>query len=200
MTRAGALHPRGRRVPSAYPRRFEREVMLADGRTVNLRPIVPADIDELRRAVAEGDPQTLHDRLLGGRPPQTDEEFTKLVTVDYDRRFAMVALTPDRHGVGVARYEASPGGRSAEVAVAVDPQWRHVGLATALLRLLGEAALGNGITRLTAEFLRANVDVGALLADARLPIVVRLEDEVAVAEIDLTAAIGEVVREAEPAG
>jgi GNAT superfamily N-acetyltransferase len=199
MTRRSALHPRGRQVPAAYPRRFEREVVLADGRTVSLRPIVPDDIDELRLAVAESDPQTLHDRLLGGRPPQTDEEFSRLVTVDYDRRFAVVALTPDERGAGIARYEAAADSTSADIAVAVDPQWRHVGLATALLRLLGEAALGNGITHFTAEFLRANVDVGALLADAHLPVVVRMEDEVAVAEVDLTAAIGEMVTEPQAA-
>ena len=172
---------------------------LADGRVVWLRPIVPDDVDELRRKVAEGDPQTLHDRLLGGRPPQTDEEFTRLVTVDYDRRFAVVALSPDRRGVGIARYEARQGDDAAEVAVAIDPQWRRVGLATALLRLLGEAALGNGIERFTAEFLRANVDVGSLLTEAHLPVVIRVEDDVAVAEVDLTAAVEAMDRGAQPA-
>jgi GNAT superfamily N-acetyltransferase len=196
MTRTvrSALHPRGRLVPAVYPRRFECNTTLRDGRRVVLRPIVPEDTDALRQAVAEADAETLHNRFLGGRPPQTDEEFARLASVDYDRRFAVVALSPDGRGVGIARYEALHDGGSAEVAVAIDPAWRRVGLATALLHLLGVAALDNGIERFSVEFLLANVDVTTLLTESHLPVVVRQHHGVAEAEVNLTAVIGDTVQ------
>ena len=177
----------GLHAPPGYPRFYERETALADGRVAYLRPILPRDVDALREAVAEADAETLRHRFLGGRPPVTDEEFRRLACVDYDRRFAIVALSPSRRGIGIARYEAT-GGSSAEVAVAVDPGWRRVGLATALLRLLGEAALEHGIDRFTVEFLVDNVDVASILRESHLPVVVHQGDGAAEAEVDIGAA------------
>jgi GNAT superfamily N-acetyltransferase len=189
------LHPRGRLLPDHYPRGYERVVELRDGRVITLRPIVPSDLEDLRRAVAEADPDTLRSRFLGGRPPESDEEFTRLVAVDYDRRFAIVARSDDGAGIGIARYEAIGDGTEAEVAVAVDPAWRRVGVATALLHLLGEAAVDNGIERFDVEFVLANVDVGALLAESHLPMVLRRRNGVGEAQVDLTALVGDQVEE-----
>lgn len=180
--------PRGLRAPTGYSRVYERDMTLTDGRVVRLRPVVPDDVEELRRAVAEADAETLHSRFLGGRPPETDEEFERLVRVDYDRRFAVVALTQSRRGVGIARYEAGPDGDAAEVAVAVDPGWRRVGLASAMLMLLGQAALDHAITRFTMEFMVENVDVSSIMSATHLPVVVHQSHGVAEAEVDLSAA------------
>jgi GNAT superfamily N-acetyltransferase len=177
-------------LPDGYPRGYERRVVLRDDREVDLRPIIPGDLDELRQALAEADPDTIRNRFLGGRPPQTDEELLHLVTVDYDQRFAVVARAEGR-GVGIARYEASADGKSAEVAVAVDPAWRRVGLASAMLQLLGEAAIEHGIERFEVEFVLANVDVGTLLKESRLPVVLHRHDTTAEAVVDLTAVLGE---------
>lgn len=186
--RLPVLRPRGRRRPEGYDSGYEREVTLADGRVAHLRPVVPTDIDELRRAVAEADQETIRRRFLGGRPPDTDEAFERLVTVDYDRRFAVVALSDSHRGIGIARYEALPGQDAADVAVAVDPGWRRVGLATALLRLLGEAALDHDVYRFTADFLTENADVAAILEASGLPIDHSEQQGVVEAEVDLSAA------------
>ena len=181
------LRPRPR-IPPGYSRSYERETTLDDGRVVHLRPIVPDDVDELRNAVAEADSETLHGRFLGGRPPSTDEEFQQLVRVDYDRRFAVVALSQSGRGVGIARYEAADGSTRAEVAVAVDPGWRRVGLATALMRLLGEAAIDHGIETFTLVFVVDNVDVNSILRESQLPVVLHRSQELIEAEVDIGAA------------
>lgn len=156
-------------VPEGYPRSLEHRLALVDGRKVFLRPILPSDAEELRRAVAGADTQTLRRRFLGGSPPRTAEEFEHLVRVDYRHRLAIVALAEDGHGVGLARYEALPESRTAEIAVAVDPDWRHVGLATALMRQLATGAVANGIDRFTAEFFADNLDVSDLLDESETP-------------------------------
>jgi GNAT superfamily N-acetyltransferase len=62
----------------------------------------------------------------------------------------------------IARYEPLQEG-VAEVTIAVDPAWRRVGLATALIEMLAEAALDRGIHTFSAYYLAENRPVAALL-------------------------------------
>ena len=158
-----------RDVPSGYPSELEQRVTLADGREVFVRPIVPADIDALREAIANADAQAIHDRFLGGRPPTDERTLRHLTTVDYVYRLAMVAFDPNGRGAGIARYEGAADTDLAEIAVVVDPAWRQVGLATALLRILAGAALERDISRFAATSYADNIDVRDILARSGLP-------------------------------
>ncbi len=158
--------------PDGYPRELERRITLADGRRVFIRPVVPGDANALVHAVRTADPATLRARFLGGAPPTDRATIIHLVTLDYVDRLALAAFG-DGRGVGLARYEAirnsngTPTG-SADVAVVVDPVWRRVGLASALLRLLAEAAAARGITRFVATYYATNADVAAIIAETGL--------------------------------
>ena len=161
-------------------------VVLRDGRAVTIRPIRVSDLPELRRALREADPETLHRRFLGGRPPQSTEELRRLVTVDHVTREALVAIAPDGRGVGIARYEGLPEDEhTADVAVAVDPQWRRVGLASALLVRLATAALHHGVKRVQADYYATNADVADLLRRAGVPVSVSRDAGVVEAAIEL---------------
>jgi RimJ/RimL family protein N-acetyltransferase len=151
-------------VPPGYPREYERRLRLLDGRTVSIRPVVPDDAVELADAIRTADPDTLRRRFLGGPPRVTPALLERLTTLDYVRRFALAAFD-DRTGRGVAitRYETTGEG-VAEVAAAVDPAWRRIGLATAMVKLLAQAALDRGIHEFTASYLAVNRPVAALLA------------------------------------
>ncbi|MGB8649708.1 MAG: GNAT family N-acetyltransferase, partial [Mycobacteriales bacterium] len=170
--------------PEGFPQDLEQDVTLLDGREVFVRPILPSDADELRRAVENADPETLRTRFLGGSPPHHEEDFQHLVRVDYDRRMAVVAFAKEGQGVGIARYEAVEDGDAAEVSVAIDPAWRQVGLASALVRVLGEAAVQHGIHRFSAEFFADNVDVADILTEAGLPYQSR-RDDAGVVSVDI---------------
>ncbi len=164
---------------------------LDDGRRVFLRPIVPDDAAELGAAMLDADPETLHLRFLGGAPKVTPALLEHLTEIDYERHFAMVARAQDGQGVAVARYVGNrgsaadappaegafgsgiaPGPRSAEVAVAVLPEWRRVGVATALVRALAGRALECGFTDFTASFLSENRPVAELAHEGRARVVV----------------------------
>ncbi|WP_127509730.1 GNAT family N-acetyltransferase [Actinoplanes solisilvae] len=152
-----------RSVPPAYPREYERELRLSDGRLVRLRPIVPGDAAQLADAIRTADADTLHRRFIGSPPPLTPELLRHLCELDYGRRFALVATDPvTGRGVAIARYEATTD-EVAEVAVAVDPGWRRAGLATALIELLAEAALDRGIATFSACYLAGNRPVASLV-------------------------------------
>lgn len=92
--------------------------------------------------------------------------FAHLTCLGYRRRFALVAIDPATgRGVAIARYEPA-GDDTGEVAIAVSHSWRHVGLATALVSLLAQAALERGVVTFTASYLAANRPVAALVEDA----------------------------------
>jgi RimJ/RimL family protein N-acetyltransferase len=158
------VHATGR--PPGYPSDLERHLVLRDGRGVDVRPIVPEDAAELAEAIRTADADTLYRRFLGGAPPLTPRLLEYLTVLDYRTRLALVARDPvTGRGVAVARYDLiGPG--TAEAAVAVGPDWRRAGLATALLRVLGEGALRQGIHTFTAYALAGNRPVSALIAEA----------------------------------
>ena len=154
--------------PPGYPARYEREVRLHDGRAVRIRPILPGDGPALAEAIRTADPETIRGRFLGGRPPVTPELVRHLTVVDYQARFALVAIDPvSGGGVGIARFETvADDDGVAEVAVAVGSAWRHAGLGTELLRLLAEAAAERGVRTFTGRYWAENRPVAALIEDA----------------------------------
>jgi len=162
-------------LPPDYPSSYESVIRLADGRRVEIRPIVPSDAAELAEAIRTADAETLRARFLGGPPPLTDALLDGLTRVDYVSRFALVARSGGR-GVAVARYAAMPasgeGSAVADVAVAVAPEWRRVGLATALVELLARRAQECGITDFTALFSAENRPVTELAHEGHARVVI----------------------------
>lgn len=157
------LMPSPNRVPPGYPREYERRIRLRDGRTVAIRPLIPADAPLLAEAFMNADPDTLRRRFLGGPPHVTPRLLARLTTLDYEHRFALAAADERTgRGVAIARYEALGDG-VADVAIVVDPAWRRIGLATALIELLAKAALDRGIHEFSAYYLAENRPVAALL-------------------------------------
>jgi RimJ/RimL family protein N-acetyltransferase len=153
----------GSLLPPGYPAELERQLRLRDGRTVLVRPILPTDAPELAEAFRRADRDTLYRRFLSGPPPMTERRLRRLTTVDYVRRLAIVARdTETGAGVAVARYEPQGDG-VAEVAVVVDAGWRRVGLATALVELLAEAALDRGVHTFSMTYLAENRPVASLV-------------------------------------
>ena len=92
----------GQDLPLKYPSTYESVITLADGRRVEIRPILPSDTPELAEAIRTADTETLRARFLGGPPPLTDATLDRLTRVDYCSRFALAAFSQGR-GVAIAR-------------------------------------------------------------------------------------------------
>jgi len=157
-------------VPPGYPQEYRRLVTLRDGRSVLIRPVLPADAAALAQSIASADADTIHRRFLGGRPRVTPELLEFLTTVDYTSRFALVAVDPaSQRGVAIARYEPAGQDGAADVAIAVIPGWRGAGLASELLHVLAQAASERGIHTFTGMYLADNSPVAALVNAADEP-------------------------------
>ncbi len=155
--------------PPGYPAAYEHAVRLSDGRTVVVRPVVPEDVAALAAAVRRADPETLRRRFLGAAGPRTPEQLRRLVELDYVRRFAVAAFDASGTGVGIARYEGARTWPAVELAVVVDPGWRHVGLATALLGDVVRRAVEQGAHSALVDFFSDNLPVARLLEESGLP-------------------------------
>ncbi|HEY5248495.1 MAG TPA: GNAT family N-acetyltransferase [Dermatophilaceae bacterium] len=162
-------------LPADYPSSYESVMRLADGRRVKIRPILPSDAPELAEAIRTADAETLRARFLGGPPPLTDATLHTLTRVDYRSRFALAAFSQGR-GVAIARYAAPPpsgsGSVVADVAVAVAPEWRRVGLSTVLVERLARRAQECGITHFTALFSAENRPVTKLAHEGNARVVI----------------------------
>jgi len=187
-------------LPAGYPTGLRRRLRLRDRREVLVRPILPSDAAELAEAFRRADPDTLYRRFLSGSPQVTERLLRHLTVVDYVRRLALVAADAETGtGVAVARYEPQGDG-VAEVAVAVDPGWRRVGLATALVELLAEAALDRGVHTFTVTYLAENRPVSSLVSGATGPGLRRIRDGIAECAIALDRErVEAAVREFTPA-
>ncbi len=148
--------PTDSELPNGYPKELEGDFDLSDGRNVRIRPILPADVDDLADAIAHADSETLLHRFFTAAPYLSEKQIHYLAEVDYRRRLALVAADDEGRGVAVARYECHTDCTVAEVAVAVAPEWRSGGLATEMLRRLEEPARRNGFTELDAVYLPEN--------------------------------------------
>jgi acetyltransferase len=150
------MRPYEQDLPSGYPRELEGEFVVRDGRRVWIRPILPADVDDLAAAIAGADSETLLHRFFTAAPNLSDKQIHYLAGVDYRKRLALVAGDEEGNGVAVARYESHPEDSAAEVAIVVAPDWRSGGLATEMLRRLEKPARGNGIATFDAVYLPEN--------------------------------------------
>ena len=138
-----------------YPSRWEADVVLADGGTVQLRPIRPDDADPLRAMHSRLSPDTVYMRFFSMVRTVSAREVERLTTVDYDDRVAVVAVLRDEI-VGVTRYDRLLGTADAEVAVVVEDAHQGRGLGPLLLEHLAAAGEEQGIERFVANVLPSN--------------------------------------------
>ena len=138
-----------------------REVSLADGTRVLIRPIEPADREALAAGFDRLSPESRYLRFFGPMRELGAHELDYLTRVDHRDHEALVAVVGDE-GVGVARYvRTGPG--EAEPAVTVADAWQRRGIGTALLDALADRAREEGVERFRALVLAQNADAIALL-------------------------------------
>jgi len=139
----------------------EVRVQLSDARLVTIRPILPSDLDALRRFFRALSRTTLRLRFhspINELPEQLLHDFT---TSD-PRALALVAEIPDRAAdqrttiVAEARYVRRADSESAEFALVVADNWRRIGLGTTLTRILARCARFAGVLRLDGDVLDDN--------------------------------------------
>jgi hypothetical protein len=129
--------------------RFDRDVVLATGRVVQVRACQPEDLDGLRTFYDQLSRTSSHYRFFGVRGTIPDDELRRATIHDLRRTVTLVA---ESEGViiGVGEYHVTDDGEEAEVAFAVADVHHREGVATVLLEDLAMIARSSGVRRLAA--------------------------------------------------
>ncbi len=168
----------------AYPAHWEANVVLVDGGTVFVRPIMPEDAERLVAFHQRLSAQTLHYRFFSPRPRLSARDVERFTVVDHDDRVALVAMLGDDM-IAVARYDRLPGSDEAEVAFVVEDSHQGRGLGTLLLEHLAAAARERGIHRFVAETLPDNQPMIGVFRSAGWEVRTRFEDGLIVVEFPI---------------
>jgi RimJ/RimL family protein N-acetyltransferase len=179
-TRGGEDRPVQEPVPDGYPGDLVETAYLVDGTEIVFRPILPTDAERFARLYERLSPEALYRRFFAPVPRLQPAMVRHLVTVDYDSRFALVAVVGDEV-VGVARYDRVPPEQAdgvegaAEVAVIVEDAWQGRGIATRLLWRLSAAARERGLRMFYAGVQAENRPMMGLLQVIADEVETRLE-------------------------
>lgn len=165
--------------------RWASTVVLGDGDTALIRPITPADRDELRSFHERQSSESKYRRYFSAKPSLSEAELDRFTNVDFVDR---VALVVEWNGafIGWASYEKWPNRDDAEAAFMVDDGHQGKGIATLLLEHLAAIARSNGITRFTAEVLAENRAMMTVFVRAGWPLQRRFDSGVIDLDFDLT--------------
>ncbi|HEX6076413.1 MAG TPA: GNAT family N-acetyltransferase [Micromonosporaceae bacterium] len=146
------------------------DVLAADGRIVQIRPVRPDDASGLLALYERESDESLRLRFFTAGRGALHCEVDRLVRPAGPDH---VALAADDAGelVGVASYEREPGTDRAEFAVIVDDRHHGRGIGTLLLEHLAGYARRQGIRQLTGDVLAENA---AMLRVARDLVTTRL--------------------------
>lgn len=152
-------------IPFIYPAHWEADVVLRDGATAHLRPVVPTDRDALETMYAGQSEKTIYLRFFGYKPKLSDKELTRFTTVDHNDRVAFVLFQGDEM-IGIGRYDRSHVPEEAEVAFMISDAHQGRGIGSVLLEHLAAAAKERGIVRFSAEVLPQNRKMLNVFKDA----------------------------------
>ncbi len=139
----------------SYPLEWEADVVAADGATVHIRPITPADADALLGLHARSSERTRYLRFFSPYPRVSDKDLFRFTNVDHCARVALVVLLGEDI-IAVGRYERLADRDEAEVAFLVEDAHQGRGLGSVLLEHLAAAAQERGVRRFVAEVLAEN--------------------------------------------
>ncbi len=155
-TQAGSADPAPS--PRDYPEHWEADVLLRDGRTAHLRPILPEDAEGLVEFYSHVSQESKYFRFFAPMPTLSDHDVKRFTNVDYHDRVALVMTVAERI-IAVGRYdvvEKETNHSRAEVAFLVQDAHQGRGIAQLLLEHLAQAGRERGVDRFVAEVLPNN--------------------------------------------
>ena len=165
-----------------YPKEFEFDALLKDGRVIRFRPIRPEDADRERQFFQRVGPESAYFRFFRMKADLGPEELRYFTTVDYDDRMAFIAIHED-HMVAVGRYDVLPersdeDHKVAEVAFLVQDDYQGRGVGSHLLQHLTVYARLRGITEFEAFVLADNRAMLRLFRNSGYKLTRQLEEAI----------------------
>jgi acetyltransferase len=154
-SRKGRGHPRFAVRP--YPKEWERDLTLDDGRRVFVRPVRPEDEELVVEFFRHVTPEDLRLRFFAAIRDFSHPFIARLIQIDYARAIVFVALDAES-GVmlGAVRLQADANRDTGEYGILVRSDMKGLGLGWGLMLLMIEWARAEGLRLIEGQVLRGN--------------------------------------------
>ncbi len=141
------------------------DVLLKDGSTARIRPILPDDAPAVVSFHGKLSAESIRLRFFTPHPRLSEREIERLTHLTGGDDLALVALR-GADIVAIAQYDREPESEEAEVGFVVDDSYHGRGLSSLLLERLAAEARHYGIKRFVAQTLWENQAMRDVLRDA----------------------------------
>lgn len=141
------------------PPDYRREMVLADGKRLVIRPITCLDKKTLLQFHTRLSPETRFFRYHYSKGELTESDLQNFCDLDYVNSMGLVVeINGDKDSdiIAVGRYIRVPPDHTAEIAMVVQDSMQNKGIGTNLLRHLAILARQHDIHRFVGEVLRNN--------------------------------------------
>ncbi len=155
-----------------YPEELETTMTTKDGQELVVRPIQPTDEEMLSDMFYDLSDQSIINRFFNMLKSMPHRKLQQLCCIDYETEMSLVAIAesgPKQKIVGVGSYYLSPATKRAEIAFLVADAYQSKGIGTFLMKSLVSIAKAKKIKGLTAEVMRDNIAMIALMHKAGVP-------------------------------
>lgn len=163
------------------PQELRTSMLLDDGTQVTVRPIHPTDEPRMKDLFYDLSQQTIYYRFMSHQKRFPQKQIQNFVYIDHRNEVSFVATVPAAYGdeiIATGGYFLDPTTNRAEVAFVVRDTWQGRGIGSFLMRYLITVAKRNGIAGFTAEVLRPNKAMQAVLHKSGSEVRSRLSGDV----------------------
>jgi acyl-CoA hydrolase/GNAT superfamily N-acetyltransferase len=169
------------------PKELRTTTVLDDGTLISFRPIHPTDEPGTRDLFYSLSQETIYYRYMSHMKRIPRKQMQNFVYVDHRNEVAVVGTIPEASGdeiIVIGRYYLDPKTNRAEVAFVVRDDWQNRGIGAFVLKHLVNIAKRNGIAGFTAEVMRDNKAMQAVINHSGLKIRSNLNEGVYHFEMD----------------
>jgi acyl-CoA hydrolase/GNAT superfamily N-acetyltransferase len=163
------------------PKEVKTTMLLDDGTLVSFRAMQPTDEKETRDLFYSLSQETVYYRYMSHMKRIPRKQLQNFVYVDHRTEVAIVGTVPEAHGediIAIGRYYLDQKTNRAEVAFVVRDDWQMQGIGGFIMKHLGTIAKRNGISGFTAEVMRDNKPMQAVINHSGFKVQSTLNDGV----------------------
>ncbi|NLS13384.1 bifunctional acetate--CoA ligase family protein/GNAT family N-acetyltransferase [Vibrio sp. SM6] len=165
-----------------FPAEFVETVVLKNGQTILLRPILPEDEPLHAEFIKHVSKDDLYKRFFSDVGEFNHEALANLTQIDYDREMAFVALTFTPQGaeiIGVSRALINPDNTDAEFAILIRSDLKGIGLGKILMNKIIDYCQRKGTQQISGMTMPTNRGMLMLAKGLGFTLDVQFEDGVA---------------------
>ncbi len=169
------------------PKEVRTTMLLDDGTLISFRAIEPTDEAATRDLFYSLSQETIYYRYMSHMKRIPRKQLQNFVYIDHRNEVAIVGTVPEAHGeeiIAIGRYYLDPKTNRAEVAFVVRDDWQNRGIGTFIMKHLANIAKSNGISGFTAEVMRENKPMQAVINHSGFKVRSTLREGVFHYEID----------------